>query len=80
MPNSFSKTSPADQDPHFDEHPQQVTKKEKTFRSKSSIHECLKLARRAVSFLKRFTTDRQTLFDQALWDSLASSSSRCWNR
>ena len=66
MPSSVSKITPADQDPHSEEQSQQIRTKKKTFRSKSSIHECREIARRAVSFLQMFTTDRQILFDLEL--------------
>lgn len=66
MPDSFSNTSPISKGPHVDGHPQQVRKMRKTFSSKSSIHECRSLARKAVSFLQRFTSDPKILFELEL--------------
>ena len=66
MPDSFSNTTPAYKSPHADSHPQQVRKMRKTFYSKSSIHECRSLARKAVFFLQRFTSDTKILFELEL--------------
>ena len=66
MPDSFSNTTPAYKNPHVDSHPQQVRKMRKTFSSKSSIHDCRNLARKAVSFLQRFTSDPKVLFELEL--------------
>ena len=66
MQDSFSNTSSAYNSPHVYGHTQQSGKMRKTFSSQSSVHECRRLARKAVSFLQRFTSDPKILFELEL--------------